>query len=492
MRGSARVASGAFVAGFATLALEVSALRLVTPSFGATQLVFANVVGVLLAALAAGYLAGGRLADRADPARTAGLALLAAGSVIALLPVASAPFLARARAALAGGGLSVLAASFAATVLLVAPGAVLLGAVPPLLLKLATPGLDRLGRSAGPLYAISTAGSLLGTFLPSLVTIPFLGTSTTLVLTGAACVLASLPFLGARGAPALALVAAASLARPGARDARVLEARETLYQHAAVEAEEDGSRVLRVNEGIAGSSYYAKGGLSRTMYDAFLLAPALREGGVATLLDLGLAGGTIARAYREFLPEVRVTGVELDPGVLALGRRWMDLDGPNLEVVVADGRLFLEHTPRRFDAIAVDVFRPPHVPFAFTTREFFELARARLSSGATLLMNVAAFSREDPLLAGILNTAASVFAEAAVFRPAGTHNFLLLASDAPGLAERLRRNEPPAAVAGWKAAVLAGLEPVRFDPRGPVYTDDRTPAEVYGDLLFLRHLAEER
>jgi spermidine synthase len=487
-----RVKLAAFVAGFATLGLEVSALRLMTPSFGANQLVFANVVGVLLAALAVGYLAGGRRADRGGASRAAGVALLAAGIVVAALPLASAPLLSRARAALAEGSLSVFVGSFAATALLVAPPAALLGAVPPLLLRLGTPGLEALGRSAGGLFALSTAGSLAGTFLPALLTIPFLGTTFTLVLVGATCALTALPFLGARAAPALVLVLAAGLVRPAGDAGHLLEARETLYQYAAVEEENDGSRVLRVNEGLAGSSFYAKdGGLSYTMYDAFLLAPALRDGGAATLLDLGLAGGTIAREYRAFLPGVRVTGVELDPGVIALGRRWFDLDGKNLEIVVADGRVFLEHTPRRFDAIAVDVFRQPHVPFPFTTREFFSLAKGHLTDGAALVMNVAAFSREDPLLKGILNTAASVFEEVAVFHPALHRNFLLFASGTRGLAERLRRNPVPLEVESWRRAVLDGLEPVRFDSRGPVFTDDRTPAELYGDFLFFRHLAAE-
>ena len=80
----------------------------------------------------------------------------------------------------------------------------------------------------------------------------------------------------------------------------------------------------------------------------------------------------------------------------------------------------------------------------------------------------------------------------AVFQPEAHHNFLLLASRTPGLADRLRRNPAPAGGRGLEAGDPLPDEVVAFDARRPVFTDDRTPAEIYGDLLFLRHLAEEK
>jgi spermidine synthase len=145
----------------------------------------------------------------------------------------------------------------------------------------------------------------------------------------------------------------------------------------------------------------------------------LKDGGIGTLLDVGLAGWTIAHVYQTHLPHVRVTGVEIDPDVVELGRKYFTLDEPNLEISVCDGRFFLATTHRRFDAIAVDVFRQPHVPFPFTTREFFGLVKERLSPGGAMLMNAAAMGRDDLLLTGLLNTAASVFREVGVYQPAG-------------------------------------------------------------------------
>jgi hypothetical protein len=156
-----------------------------------------------------------------------------------------------------------------------------------------------------------------------------------------------------------------------------------------------------------------------------------------------------------------------------------------------DARLFLGRGRSRFDAIAVDVFRPPHVPFPCATREFFALAERRLSPGGALMMNVAALRDDDPVLTGLLNTAASVFGEVRVWHPPSHRNWLLFASATPGLGERLARNPVPPDAEALRGQVVAALERVPYDPARPVFTDDRAPVELLSDLLFLRFLADE-
>ncbi len=489
-----RLTLGAFVAGFVTLALEVTSVRLLAPSFGASLLVFTSVVGIILAGLAAGYAFGGRLADRRPEPRLLGWIFLCAGVLVLLLPAVSRPLLAAARAALSGASLPLFLWSLLAAALLVLPPTVLLGMVSPFLVRLKVEVATGVGRAAGSLSAVGTAGSILGTFAPVLLLIPALGTAATLRLLGGLTVVTSLLFLGKARVAAMGVAAAAALVPArGARAPGVIAQVESPYQHIAVEERGDGTRILRVNEGLAAQSTYVPGAeLSGTMYDAFLLADAMKEGGVGTLAEIGLAGGTIAHDFQLHLPNVRVTGVELDPEVIALGRRYFTLDDPNLTLVNADGRVFLQATRERFDAVAVDVFRQPHIPFPFTTAEFFELVRSRLEPGGVLLMNVAAFDRRDRLLAGILNTIASVFREVWVFHPLEHMNFLVFATDTARLRDRLAADPVPTAVEGWRVAVLGGMERVGFDASRPVFTDDRSPAEVWGDLLFLRYLAAER
>jgi spermidine synthase len=485
-----RLALSAFVTGFATLGLEITALRLLAPSFGSNLLVFSNVVGVVLLGLAVGATLGGRWADRRADPRRAGALLLGAGVFVVLLPSFARPFLEAARAALLSGSASAFFWSLAAVTLLVMPPTVLLGAVAPFLVRLRVRRLEEVGRVSGSLSGAGTAGSLLGTFLPTLVTIPFLGTTVTLRLVGAVLILASGLLLDRRALAALALPLAVTVASSHtSAEPGVLAERDSAYQHIRVEERPDGTRLLLVNEGVAAQSTWKPGNrLSGTSYDAFVLLDAARNGGLRSLLDLGLAGGTIVHAFRTQRPDVAITGVEIDPVILELARRHFALDGPNLTVVESDARAFLARTGRRFDALAVDVFRGPHVPFHCATREFFALAKGHLEPGGTVMMNIAALSPHDRALTGLLNSVASVFAEVWVWHPQGSNNWFVLASDAPGVKTRLSGNPVPEDMTELRREFVLEIRPVRFDPTGPVFTDDRSPIELYSDLLFVRTL----
>jgi spermidine synthase len=487
-----RLTLSAFVTGFATLGLEITALRLLAPAFGSNLLVFSNVVGVVLAGLAAGALIGGRMADRRADPRRAGALILGAGIFVALLPAFARPFLDAARNALSTGSASVFFWSLAAVTLLVLPPTFLLGGVAPFLVRLRARRLDEVGRASGSLSGVGTAGSLLGTFVPTLVTIPFLGTTATLHLLGALLILASTLLLGRNAGAALALPLALTLApartsvEPG-----VLEERDSAYQHIRVEERSDGTRLLLFDEGLAVQSSWKPGNrLAGTSYDAFLLLDAARDGGIRTLLDLGLAAGTIVHDFRVQKPDVAITGVEIDPVVLEVARRHFALDGRNLTAVEADARVFLARKGRTFDAIAVDVFRGAHVPFACATREFFALVRERLAPGGAVMMNVAALSARDRGLTGLLNTAASIFAETWVWHPEGSHNWILVASASPGLGSRLANNPVPDDMGEFRRELARDIRKVAFDPAGAVFTDDLSPLDLYTDLVFVRTLAD--
>ena len=487
-----RLALAAFVTGFGTLGLEITALRLLAPSFGSNLLVFANVVGVVLAGLAAGAALGGRWADRCADRRCAGGLMLGAGTLVVLLPTLAAPFLRAARGALASGSASLFFWSLAAVTLFLLPPTVLLGAVAPFLVRLRVRRIEEAGRVSGSLSAMGTAGSLLGTFVPTLLTIPFLGTSATFQILGVALILGSTLLIGRGAALVLALpLGLLAAQRKRAAEPGLLEERESAYQYLRVEERADGRRVLLADEGLSVQSSWRTGDrLSGTAYDAFLLLDAARDGGIRTLLDLGLAGGTIVRDFRVQRPDVAITGVEIDPAVLELARRHFGLDGKNLSAVEEDARVFLGRAGDRYDAVAVDVFRGPRVPFHCATREFLALVRKRLVPGGAVMMNVAALPDGDRALTGLLNTAASVFGEVWLWRPAGSRSRFVVASDAVGLRDRIAQNPVTEDLAELRREFVEELRPVSFDPAGPVYTDDRSPLDLYAGLLLVRSLAD--
>ena len=419
-----RLALSAFVTGFATLGLEITALRLLAPAFGSNLLVFSNVVGVVLAGLAAGALLGGRWADRRADPRRAGALLLAAGLFIVLLPLLARPFLEAARGALSSGSASPFFWSLAGVTLLVLPPTVLLGAVAPFLVRLRVRRVEEVGRVAGSLSGAGTAGSLLGTFVPTLATIPFLETTATLHLLGALLILGSALLLDRRALAALALPLVAALSSGRAvLEPGVLEERESPYQHVRVEERSGGARVLLVDEGLAVQSSFTPG------------VPARRQRRTTpSCFSTRRATGASARCSTSASPGARSSMPSgLEAGRRDHGRRArpghprgrptpLRAPDPNLTAVEADARVFLAHARRRYDAIAVDVFRGPHVPFTCATREFFTLAKAHLDPGGALMMNVAVLTAHDRALSGLLNTVASVFTETLVWHPEDSHN----------------------------------------------------------------------
>ncbi|HEX2291923.1 MAG TPA: fused MFS/spermidine synthase, partial [Gaiellaceae bacterium] len=176
-----------FAAGVGTLATEIAASRLLAPYFGNSTIVWANVIGLTLASLSVGYWLGGRVADRHPTGRALGLVVVAASCLIALATLAARPILDLSVEGLDRVSAGAAIGSFFGVLILFVPPVTLLGMVAPFAIRLAIVGVETAGTVAGRLYAISTIGSLLGTFLAALVTIPVIGTQRTLL--GAAAVI---------------------------------------------------------------------------------------------------------------------------------------------------------------------------------------------------------------------------------------------------------------------------------------------------------------
>src|SRR5918999_5613493 len=176
-----------FSAGAGSLATEIGAARLLAPYFGNSTIVWANVIGLVLASLALGYWLGGRLADSRPNQRLLGAIVLGAGLIVATIPFVSKPFLDRAVEGIDELSVGAAVGSFFGVLLLFAPPVTLLGMVAPFAVRLAVTDVASAGSVAGRLYALSTVGSLVGTFASALLTIPLIGTQRTLL--GSACLI---------------------------------------------------------------------------------------------------------------------------------------------------------------------------------------------------------------------------------------------------------------------------------------------------------------
>ncbi len=485
-----------FVVGAASLGAEIAAARLMAPFFGASTIVWANTIGVVLVSLAVGYWVGGRFADRHPHKQGLCTLVLVAGLAVAVIPFVADPFLDVSVDALDQVSAGAFIGSLVAVSVLVAPPVMLLGAASPYAIRLAVERIEESGTVAGRMYAISTIGSLVGTWSSALVLVPLLGTRRTFILFGLVCAVVALTGVRRRVAIAVPATMIALLALPvgtikGASDGTVLEEIDTEYQYARVVEKPDGERQLELNEGQAVHSLYRPGSyLTGDIWDEYLVLPmATFPRPPARVAILGNAAGTTARALGHYFPATVVHGVEIDGELTRLGRKWFDLRNPRMKVFHEDARPYLRRTDERYDLITVDAYRQPYIPFYLTTREFFELVRDRLRPGGAVIVNAGHPEGQDDLEKVLSATMAEVFP--AVLRdPSEDTNTLIIGATAGASAKRLR-NAAPGLPPDLRSLAVAAAE--RLAPRlqgGTVYTDDKAPVEWLIDKSIVQYAAD--
>jgi spermidine synthase len=379
---------------------------------------------------------------------------------------------------------------------LVAVPVLLLGTVAPYANRLSLAAVTDAGTVTGRLYAISTVGSLVGVFLAALLLIPLIGTHRTFLAFALALALVAAPWAGSRRLLVVPVAIAALLAVPppsvgsDVAGARVIYATETQYQYARVLEFGSGERWLQLNEGVAIHSIYRPWSyLTGGYWDDFLLLPFAGPRGVPQRIAiLGDAAGTVARAYGHYFPQTTVDAVELDGALTAIGRRYFGLGGPRLHTYTADARPWLAANRARYDAIFLDAYRQPYIPFYLLTREFFASVFAHLRPGGEIIVNVGHIPGSDTLEKVVSATLRSVFG--VVMRdPVSDTNSLVVASAAPLSTAGI------AAASGSLPAELQNLGGVVASRLGPplrggsVYTDDRAPVEWLTDLSILGYAA---
>jgi spermidine synthase len=408
---------------------------------------------------------------------------------VALVPFVTGPILDVAARGLDRISAGAVAGSFFGTLFIFVPPVLLLGMVSPFAIRLAIDDVASAGTVAGRLYALSTAGSLLGTFLPALVLIPAIGTQRTFLASAAVLALSASVLLGRRFLVVVLAIVALAAIPPGAirADPGLVHEEESRHQFIRV-VERDGVRRLYLNEGVAVHSVWREESvLTGGVWDTFLVVPALLREPPERMAILGNAAGTVARAYGVFHPKTAIDGVEIDPAVTDVGERYFDLlDNPRLVTYDQDARPFLRRTSGRYDLIVVDAYHQPYVPFYLATRDFFELVRERLRPGGAVALNVATVPGDDRLERALAGTLASVFPEVRVW-PALRFNHVVL-----GFAERDDEREVRDA-ADERLQPLVEL--LRRQLGGPVapaarpWTDDRAPVEWTIDQMILEYAA---
>jgi spermidine synthase len=422
--------------------------------------------------------------------------VLGAAVGLAAVPFVARPFLDAAVSALSDISAGAFLGSLVGVLVLVAGPVLLLGAVAPYAIRLSLTELATSGATAGRLYAISTAGSLVGTFVAALLLIPFAGTRRTFLVFALA--LALVAALGMRRRWLLVPLLLAGLValppghiKPTADDGRVVYETDTEYQYARVIESRDGTRSLELNEGLARHSLYRPGSyLTGDYWDGFLVDPrTVLHQPPGRLAILGNAAGTTARAYGHYFPDTRIDAVEIDGKVSDIGRRWFDMRAPHLRTFAEDARPYLRRTSERYDAIFVDAYRQPYIPFYLATSEFFQLCRERLRAGGVLVINVGHPRAEDQLERDLTHTLRTVFPT--VLRdPIEPTNTLLIAAAAPGSSGVLADQSPALPPDLGRLGLAASSRIQQPLTGGETFTDDRAPVEWLIDASIVKYAAD--
>ncbi len=368
--------------------------------------------------------------------------------------------------------------------------------VSPYAIRLTVDSVERAGQIAGRLYAISTIGSLTGVFLAALLLIPVVGSRRTFLVFALLLALVSIPWLRTRRltATAMPLAMIGLIALPvgtlkAAGSESVIWERETEYQYARVVEDADGERRLELNEGQAVHSVYRPDTyLTDNYWDELLVLPFAGERAAPRKVAiLGNAAGTTARAIGRYAPQTLIDGVEIDGEITEVGKKLFDLQAPRLRTHTADARPWLRRSDEKYDAILIDAYRQPYIPFYLATKEFFRLVRERLADGGVVIINVGHPENSQALEKVLAATMRSAFGPQRVWRdPSQRVNTMLVGTTtdrSPAEALRSRLPTLPDDLRPIAAATAQRLEPALRG--GRVYTDDVAPVEWLVDASIV-------
>ncbi len=520
-----------FFAGMSVMAVELGASRLLAPYFSSSQIVWTIIIGTIMIAMALGNIYGGRKADKdPDPDKLYSRILIAA-LWIGLIPVAGKYIILGIAGALIftiNSNFLIVAAFAACMVVFVFP-LFLLGTVTPSLAKyclmqseaeesssgsenpeagkessgegfrkaegaFSADGTKDAGRTVGNLNAFNTIGSIIGTFVPTFISIPAVGTAITfLIFAGVLLCIAIIYFIsegrgkGKMAAGALIFLLCCIFGHDSSfafwQDHLSYEG-ESVYNYLQV-YEDDAQVILSTNVLFGVQSVYRKEkGLTGMYYDYAMAAPymtGVREKEGLDVLILGMGTGTFATQCSRYFGNMNVTGVEIDDKITDLAREYFALP-ESVPVVTYDGRAYLNASKEQYDLIMVDAYQDITIPFQMSSVEFFTLVKEHLKEDGVMVVNMNMRSaREGNITEYLSDTIASVFPEVYTVNVMGSTNRELFAGKQEGLRQRLRENmagEEDPDLEWMMETVYANLEP--YEAGELIMTDDKAPVELLG------------
>lgn len=498
-----------FACGAALMALEFIAARLLAPALGSSLFVWGAVISIVMVALSLGYWIGGQIADRYGATRTLAPIIAVAGLFTVVVPSLTAVVLPLV------SGLGARSGSLLASGIVFFVPSLLLAMVSPLGVRLATGDhIERVGRSAGRLYAISTAGSIAGTIATAFWLIPLLSldglaVGIGFVLFAAALLALSLPrrysetatapLSAAKNVAAIVTVgaivlgvvsgAATLLIEPdqavaGADAAEAVVYRKDTQYHRLVVTQDSTERHLRFDRSHQSAMYLDDPFETSFAYPQYLHLAMAAQPDARSVLVVGLGGGSLVKRMWRDYPDIDIDAAEIDPTVVDVAYEYFELPrDARIKVTAEDGRRFLNATEKRYDIIVMDAYHADALPSHLTTREFFSEIDAHLAPGGVVAYNIigSVAGERSRLFRSMYKTAGGVWSERWVF-PIG------IGTD--GVAERNRNIIMLATNAGPSEKLLLDRIANRVDDRVTIDGFDEFGRDLYTEPITVDDVPE--
>lgn len=485
-----------FFAGMSVMAVELGASRLLAPYFSSSQIVWTIIIGTIMIAMALGNIWGGRSADKNPNPDKLYTRLMIAAIWIAAIPVVGKYIILAISSVLimtVNNNFLILAGFVACMVIFVYP-LFLLGTVTPSLVKYTVDSLDDSGKTVGTLGAFNTIGSIIGTFMPTFVTIPAVGTSITfLIFSGILLVLSLVYFISKKAKKVSCAIAAVlfllcSILGHSGRFAfwenSLLYEGESIYNYLQVKETKD-SIILSTNVLFGVQSIMKKDDSLTGMYYDYALAAPLMAGidGKETgeILILGMGTGTYAKQCMNYFENVSIEGVEIDQKITDLAGKYFALPD-TVEVTTYDGRAYLQAIDKKYDVIMVDAYQDITIPFQMSSLEFFSMVKEHLKEDGVMVVNMNMHSEEEGNINEYLSdTIANVFDEIYIADVRGSTNRELFAAESAEILQKLTGG-----INRLENGELADMmhrvsgELVKYEKGNLLLTDDKAPVELLG------------
>lgn len=509
-----------FFAGMSVMAVELGASRLLAPYFSSSQIVWTIIIGTIMIAMALGNIYGGRKADKdPDPGKLY-VRILIAAIWIALIPVLGKYIIIGISAILiiaVNSNFLVIAAFAACMVVFVFP-LFLLGTVTPSLAKYTTDSLDDNGKIIGTLGAFNTIGSIIGTFVPTFVTIPAVGTAITFLIFAGILIALSIVYFVSPTESGKKSLAKGDMKRIIAGvlifilcvvfghstsfafwEKNLTFEGESVYNYLQVK-EDDRSVILSTNVLFGVQSILMKdSALTGMYYDYAMAAPYMAgikekelSGDDLNLLILGMGSGTYATQLSRYFDNIQIEGVEIDDKITDLAHKYFELP-EETKVTTYDGRAYLAAIDGLYDVIMVDAYQDITIPFQMSSVEFFSMVKEHLAPGGVMVVNMNMYTDEDgdgalqatseeaSINAYLADTISSVFDNVVTVKVPGATNRELFASDSSDFIERLDSNIAMEENETLKAMMQRVEDTyVPYVSTGHLMTDDKAPVELLG------------